>query len=155
MRPHHPLNGKELKVFGQTHRNGISYLILVFPDDSHAYIPVAWTNLQAEHDDAKKSNPTSPTIASCRDLMRACIVVDSLLRRMSSVKTAMETQKENDNGTNDIVGARTGSRFGCQSNLGATQHSSQNGCGDKAIIIDGQGCKPKPQRGGKQTGGQS
>ena len=135
MRPHHPLNGKELKVFGQAHRNEILYLILVLPDDSHAYIPVAWTNLQAKHDDAKKSNQASPTIASCRDLMRARVVVDSLLRRMSSVRIATETQKENDNGTNDIVGTRTDSRFVCQPNLGATQHSSQNECGDKAIVI--------------------
>ena len=72
-RPHHPLNGKQLKVFGQAHRNGILYLILILPDDSHAYIPLAWTNLQAE----QKNNPTSSIIASCDDLMRARFVIDS------------------------------------------------------------------------------
>jgi len=143
IRPHHPLNGKELKVFGQTHRDGILYLILVLPDDSHAFIPVAWTNLQAEHDDTKKNNSTSPTMASCCDLMRAQVVVDSLLRRMSSVKTAIETQKENDNGTNDIVGTMEDNRIGWQSDLGANRSCCQNGCSDKAIAIDGQDCKPK------------
>ena len=155
IRPYHPLNGKELKVFGQARRKGILNLILILPDDSHAYIPVTWTDLQAEHDDVKQSDPTSPAIACCRDLMRTRVVVDSLLRRMSSLKTAMETQKENDNGATDTVGTRTDSQFGCQSNLEATRPESQDRRSDKAIVGDGQGRKSKPRRCRKDTGGQS
>jgi hypothetical protein len=94
-------------------------------------------------------------MASCRDLIRAQVVIDSLLRRMSSIKTATETQKENNNGTNDIVGTTGDNRISCQSDLGATRSCCQNGHGDKAIAIDGQGCKPKSKRNAKQTGEQS
>ena len=142
-------------MFGQTNRDGILYLILVLPDDSHAFIPVAWTSLKAQHDDAKKSNPTSLTMASCCDLRRAQVVVDSLLRRMSSVKTAIETEKENDNGTKDIVGTMGDNRIGWQSDLEATRSCCHNGCGDKAIAIDSQDCKPKSQRSAKPTGERS
>jgi len=154
-RPHHPLNGKELKVFGQARRKGILHLILILPDDSHAYIPVAWTDLQTEHDDAKESGPTSLTVASCHDLMRARVVVDSLLRRMSSIKTATETQKENNHGANDTVGARTTRRLGGPSGLAATRPGSQKRYSDKAIVGDSQDCKSKLQRYRKYTGGKS
>ena len=154
-RPHHPLSGKELKVFGQARRKGIVHLILILPDDSHAYIPVTWTDLHGEHDDAKEGNPSSVTIASCRMLIRARVVVGSLLRRMSCGKTATETQKENNNGATDTVGARTDSQFGCPPTLATTRSGSQKGCSNKAIVSDGQGCKSKPQRYKKHTGEQS
>jgi hypothetical protein len=148
IRPYHPLNGKELKVFAQAHRNGVSYLIVVLPDDSHAYIPVAWTDLQGEHD-PHKSNPTAAPIAFCRDLMRTQVVVDSLLRRISSVKTATKTQKENGNGTNDIVGTKGGDRIGYQSNLAATRSRCKSRYGHKAFAINGQSSKPKSLRNAK------
>jgi len=149
IRPYHPLNGKELNVFAQAHRNGVSYLIVVLPDDSHAYIPVAWTDLQVEHGSDKKNDLASPPIAFCRDLVRTQVVVDSLLRRMSSVKTATETQKENSNGTNDIVGTTGDNRISYKSNLAATRSRGKNGYGHKAIATNDQSRKPKSQRNAK------
>jgi hypothetical protein len=143
IRPHHPLNGKELKIFGQALRNGVVYLILILPDDSHAYIPIAWTNLQTQSDDDKKGKPISHPIAYCRDLMRAQVVVDSLLRKMSCNQTATKTQKENYNGANDLMESRTDKRIGSQSDLGTTRSCRQNGCDYKVVTIDGKDRKHK------------
>ena len=134
IRPRHPLNGKELKIFGQAHRNGVFYLILILPDDSHAYIPIAWTNLQPKSDD-DKSKPISHPLAYCRDLMRTQVVVNSLLRKMSCNQTATKTQKENDNGANDLMESRTDNRISSQSDLGTTRSCRQNGCDYKVFCF--------------------
>jgi hypothetical protein len=78
IRPHHPLYGKELKVFGQMQRKGICYLVLVLPDNSRTLIPAAWTNATMEQEETKPGLSTLSTAASYRDLNRARIVVDSL-----------------------------------------------------------------------------
>jgi hypothetical protein len=145
-----------LTVFGHTQRNGILQLILILADDSHALIPAAWTSLQTRYDSTKQPVPASETIASCYDLMQAQVVVDSLLRRMDSTKTAIQTHKENnDHGTNDLVGTRSGNQIACQSGLETTRHNYQKGGSNKVVIIDGQGCKPNSRPKIKRTGGQS
>ena len=133
----------------------MSYLILILPDDSHAYIPVSWTNLQTETDKTEKGDSISHLIAHCRDLVRAQVVVHSLLRKMSSEQTAIKTQKENDNdnGTDDLVGTGANGRISCQSDLGTTRSCCQKRYGHTVVTIDGQGREHKPNA--QYTGEQS
>ena len=131
-------------------------MILILPDDSHAYIPVTWTNLQTKHHELKKSDQSPPTIGSCRELMQVHIVVDSLLRRIDSDKTATQAHKENDtNETNDPVGTKPESPLICQSDLGPPRFSYQKGGDRQAVITDGQVNKSRTHGRGKRTGGQS
>jgi len=131
----------------------VSYLILILPDDSRALIPVAWTNVRAESDTPKEDSSSSYPIAHCRDLMRAQVVVDSLLRKMSNEQTAIKTQKENDDGANDLVGFGADSRISCQSDLGTTRSCCQKRCGSTVIATDGQDRERKANT--KETGERS
>jgi hypothetical protein len=76
-RPHHALEGKVLEVFAKLRHKGRPHFMLVLPDGTRSYIPVAWTDFVA--------TPQSPgalcsIVASASDLLRLRQRVDCLLR---------------------------------------------------------------------------
>jgi hypothetical protein len=80
-RPHHALEGKALDVFAKLRHKGRPHFLLVLPDGSRSYIPVAWTE--------SATNPTAPAppcsfIASATDLLALRQRVDCLLRRIEA-----------------------------------------------------------------------
>ncbi len=79
-RPHHPLFGKSLRVYGWTHRHGRLELILVLPDGSKALLPASWTDLALEMVGVPEAEP-SGSLASVSELLRARAVIDALLAR--------------------------------------------------------------------------
>jgi hypothetical protein len=78
IRPHHALEGKVLEVFAKLRHKGRPHFILVLPDGSRSYIPVAWTDFVAT---PQSSAALCPTIASASDLLHLRQFVDCLLRR--------------------------------------------------------------------------
>ena len=80
-------------VYDRTHRNGILLLNLVLPDGSRSFIPAAWTDLELRP--SLSGQQSSATIGSLPDLLHACKVVDSLLRKLDASEqiTAMEERK--------------------------------------------------------------
>jgi hypothetical protein len=77
-RPHHALEGKVLEVFAKLRHQGRPHFMLVLPDGSRSYIPVAWTDFVAT---APSSGASCSTVASASDLLRLRQRVDCLLRR--------------------------------------------------------------------------
>jgi uncharacterized phage protein gp47/JayE len=70
-----------LEVFAKLRHKGKPHLMLVLPDGSRSYIPVAWTDFSAKQSD---STPNASLIASASDLLRLHQRVDSLLRRIET-----------------------------------------------------------------------
>ena len=83
-RPHHALEGKVLEVFAKLRHKGRPHFMLVLPDGSRSYIPVAWTDVVAT-----PQSPAMPnsTVASASDLLRLRERVDCLLRRIEAGPT--------------------------------------------------------------------
>jgi hypothetical protein len=80
-RPHHALEGKVLEVFAKLRHKGRPHFMLVLPDGSRSYIPVAWTDFVAPP--AGSAAPCS-IVASASDLLRLRQRVDCLLRRIQA-----------------------------------------------------------------------
>lgn len=80
-RPHHALEGKVLEVFAKLRHKGRPHFMLVLPDGSRSYIPVAWTDFIAPPPGS--ATPCS-TVASATDLLLLRQRVDFLLRRMQA-----------------------------------------------------------------------
>jgi hypothetical protein len=82
-----------LEVFAKLRHKGKPHLMLVLPDGSRSYIPVAWTDFAAKPSD---STPTASLIASASDLLRLRQRVDCLLRRIETdpaIKQNASTQE--------------------------------------------------------------
>jgi hypothetical protein len=80
-RPHHALEGKVLEVFAKLRHKGRPHFLLVLPDGSRSYIPVAWTDLLTS---PAHSAPPCPLIGYASDLLRLHKRVDYLLRRIEA-----------------------------------------------------------------------
>lgn len=80
-RPHHPLEGKVLEVFGQLRYRGKPHFILVLPDGSRSYFPVAWTEVLAA---PPPSQSSCSTVACASDLLRLRERIDCLLCRINA-----------------------------------------------------------------------
>jgi hypothetical protein len=144
IRPHHALEGKVLEVFAKLRHKGKPHFLLVLPDGSRSYIPVAWTDFVA--------TPESPafgswTVASASDLLRLRQRVDCLLRRIEPGPTADQTSptQESQNATTatGAVECRAPSDSTALSTAHspATQQSGQPpGCTDSQT-----GATPSPQ----------
>jgi hypothetical protein len=78
-RPHHALEGKVLEVFARLRHKGRPHFLLVLPDGSRSYLPVAWTESVTN-----AANPAPPCslIGSASDLLGLRQRVDYLLRRI-------------------------------------------------------------------------
>ena len=86
-RPHHALEGKVLEVFAKLRHRGKPHFLLVLPDGSRSYIPVAWTDFVAT---PQSSGASCSTVASASDLLRLCQRVDCLLRRIEADPTTKQ-----------------------------------------------------------------
>jgi hypothetical protein len=80
-RPHHALEGKVLEVFAKLRHKGRPHFLLVLPDGSRSYIPVAWTGSVT---DLANPAPACSLIASAADLLALRQRVDYLLRRIEA-----------------------------------------------------------------------
>ena len=80
-RPHHALEGKVLEVFAKLRHRGKPHFLLVLPDGSRSYIPVAWTDFVAT---PQSSGASCSTVASASDLLGLRKRVDCLLRRIEA-----------------------------------------------------------------------
>jgi len=80
-RPHHALEGKVLEVFAKLRHKGTSHFVLVLPDGSRSYIPVAWTDAVS---DCANSAPLCSLVGSASDLLALRQRVDCLLRRIQA-----------------------------------------------------------------------
>jgi hypothetical protein len=83
-RPHHALEGKVLKVFAKLRHKGKPHFLLVLPDASRSYIPVAWTDFNPA---PESSAAPCAVIASASDLLALRQRVDWLLRRIEGDPT--------------------------------------------------------------------
>src|ERR1035441_6231639 len=83
-RRHHALEGKVLEVFAKLRHRGKPHFMLVLPDGSRSYIPVAWTDFVGGSD---SSAPSCSIVASTTDLLRLRQRVECLLRRIESGST--------------------------------------------------------------------
>jgi hypothetical protein len=81
IRPYHALEGKVLEVFAKLRHKGKPHFMLVLPDGSRSYIPVAWTDFSAA---PSSSTLTNSIIASASDLLRLRQRVDYLLCRIKA-----------------------------------------------------------------------
>jgi hypothetical protein len=93
-RPHHALEGQVLEVFAKLRHKGQPHFMLVLPDGSRSYIPVAWTDLVAT---PESSAPSSSLQASASDLLRLRQRVDFLLRRIEPGLVANQTVSNPEN----------------------------------------------------------
>jgi hypothetical protein len=80
-RPHHALEGKVLEVFAKLRHRGKPHFVLVLPDGSRSYMPVAWTDVASN---PESSAPPCSSVGSASDLLRLRQRVDCLLRRIES-----------------------------------------------------------------------
>jgi len=86
-RPHHALEGKVLEVFAKLRHRGKPHFLLVLPDGSRSYIPVAWTDFVAT---PQSSGAPCSTVASASDLLRLRQRVDCLLPRIEAGPTTKQ-----------------------------------------------------------------
>jgi hypothetical protein len=70
-----------LDVFAQLRHKGKPHFVLVLPDGSKSFIPVAWTDYDAT---VEEPAPRRPTVAADADLLRLRQRVDYLLRRIEA-----------------------------------------------------------------------
>ena len=80
-RPHHALEGTVLEVFAKLRHKGRPHFVLVLPDGSRSYIPVAWTDFVAP---PPGSAAPCSIVASASDLLRLRQRVDCLLHRIQA-----------------------------------------------------------------------
>jgi hypothetical protein len=93
-RPHHALEGKVLKVFAKLRHKGKPHFLLVLPDGSRSYIPVAWTDFNAT---AQSSAASCSVIACASDLLALRQRVDCLLRRIQNGATTQQSSSTQEN----------------------------------------------------------
>jgi hypothetical protein len=84
-RVHHALEGKVLEVFAKLRHKGRPHFMLVLPDGTRSYIPVAWTDFVAT---PQSSEQPCANVACASDLLRLRERVDCLLRRIEADPTA-------------------------------------------------------------------
>ena len=63
-------------------RQGQPVLLLLFPDGSRRFVPVAWTDAGSDPATA----PRCKTLAPLQDLLRARAIIDDLLQRLPAAK---------------------------------------------------------------------
>jgi len=73
------LEGKVLEVFAKVRHKGQPHFLLVLPDGSRSYIPVAWTALVST---PTNSTPPCSLVGSASDLLGLRQRVDCLVRRI-------------------------------------------------------------------------
>ena len=81
-RPSQSLCGEVLPVLQRMVRQGPPVLLLLFPDGSRRFVPVAWT-------DAGPDPVTAPrrrTLAPLQELLGARAIIDDLLQRLPAAK---------------------------------------------------------------------
>ena len=83
-RQHHALEGKVLEVFAKLRHKGRPHFMLVLPDGTRSYVPVAWTDVVTV---PQISVQPCSTAASASDLLRLRERVDCLLRRIEAGPT--------------------------------------------------------------------
>jgi hypothetical protein len=85
-RQHHALEGKVLEVFARLRHKGKPHFMLVLPDGSRSYIPVAWTD---SVEAPQSSVAPCSTVACASDLLGLRQRVDCLLRRVQAGPTTV------------------------------------------------------------------
>ena len=94
-RERHPFEGQSLEIVERRRHNGQPHLLLKLPDGSRLRVPAGWTTVAG----AKAGDVLAPTgspraIAPVELLVRARILVDSLLRRTATPSSAVGSQHE-------------------------------------------------------------
>lgn len=84
----HPMQGRDLAVWGQLRRRGQLVLVLVLPDGSKKQIPASWTDLAAgsqtrQAGDATGQAPGGGVLASVSDLLHVREVISGLATRVA------------------------------------------------------------------------
>lgn len=87
-RPHHALEGKVLKVFAKLRHKGKPHFLLVLPDGSRSYIPVAWTDFGPG---SQSFAVLCSIVASASGLLSLRQRVDCLLRRIETAPTSQQS----------------------------------------------------------------
>ena len=132
-RPHDPLDGLQLRTLGSVKRQGVLYLNLVLPDNSHRLIPADWTNLNDGGDTLRKAHGQD-LLASSIKLMQARVVVDALLARIHSDHTTIKTK--DDYATTQSMEDTPGKPH--LPKLGGSERTDSTGSHDKGIPVDDQ-----------------
>ena len=84
VREKHPLEGRTLDVLGHMYRRSGLQLILCLPEGGTASVPATWTDLEGAAAEGLNKQPRCRSLGSAADLLRACTVVDALLRPLLS-----------------------------------------------------------------------
>jgi len=120
-RPHHPLEGKTLAIFGQRRFRDKLHLILILPQGGRALIPKEWTDLEALPSDSPAQAKSHTLLGSVRDLLHACAVVDALLSRRTSQPGSDEKSIDQEN-----------TELATHAELSRHPHSGNSGMGNPA-----------------------
>jgi hypothetical protein len=83
-----------LEVFAKLRHKGRPHFLLVLPDGSRSYIPVAWTDLVSS---PERSAPPCSLVSSASDLLRLRQRVDCLLRRIQNGATTQPSSPTQEN----------------------------------------------------------
>jgi len=87
----HPMQGRDLVVWGQLRRRGQLLLVLVLPDGSKKQIPASWTDLGTEPGPRQAGDAAGPAasgggvLGSVGDLLHVREVITGLAARMVEV----------------------------------------------------------------------
>ena len=120
-RQHHALEGKVLEVFAKLRHKGRPHFMLVLPDGSRSYIPVAWTDFVAL---PPGSAAPCSIVASASDLLRLRERVDCLLRR---IQAGPSTEQNSSTQESQHATAATGA-VECRTSPNSTDLSTTHPC---------------------------
>ena len=120
------------------------HLILVLPDGSRSLIPAAWTDLDMNNFHRSCSHerrPASATLGSLFHLLRACKVVDSLLRKIDASEQLplIPSKEERERATPTAPLARSGKTAPGTDPLGGTRPQHANNDHRHTVQVDQQG----------------
>jgi hypothetical protein len=110
-----------LEVFAKLRHKGKPHFLLVLPDGSRSYIPVAWTDFVAT---PQSSEAPSSTVACASDLLRLCQRVDCLLRRIEAGPTTDQNSPTQESHHATSATGAVECRTSCQSTHLSTAHAS-------------------------------
>src|SRR5262249_2940470 len=96
-RPHHPLEGKKLAVFGQRRYQDKLHLILIMPKGGRSLMPTEWTDLKTPLQDSPAQARLNGHLGSIHDLLHARGVVDALLNRRTAQTGSDEKSVDEEN----------------------------------------------------------
>ena len=107
LRERHPFEGRTLQILGELRRGGLHLLLLTLPDGSRTLIPAQWTDWKKTQIEGaplpQEDNRQERCFAALADLLRLRTIVDSLLRRDSTLRSASIVDKESNHAIDACV----------------------------------------------------